>query len=222
MIPELDTDLNRELPNEWTVVERPLLQQLIAMGWTYVEGDLDYPQKTFRDRFRDVLLKDKLRAAIRGINADENLDEVIIDRAIAALERFEKTGGLERNREITEKLIKGVSVPRASAGEGPFSRNVTVRFFDFNPANLHKNEFLAINQFRIDYIGDGIRTKIQVVDFWRDDQSRLSLEKSVYKVLLRSGKVARAKIAELATRIVELARHRHRWLIWNDGKNQDK
>jgi type I restriction enzyme, R subunit len=69
---------------------------------------------------------------------------------------------------------------------------------------------------------DGIRTKIQVVDFWRDEQSRLSLEKSVYQVLLRSGKVARARIAELATRIVELARHRHRWLIWGNGKNQDK
>lgn len=153
MIPELDTDLNRELPNEWTVVERPLLQQLMAMGWTYVQGDLDYPQKTFRGRFRDVVLKDKLRTAIQQINADENLDDVTIDRAIAALERSDKTGGLERNRDLTEKLIKGVSVPRASGGDGPFSRNATVRFFDFNPANLHKNEFLAINQFRIDYIG---------------------------------------------------------------------
>jgi type I restriction enzyme R subunit len=69
---------------------------------------------------------------------------------------------------------------------------------------------------------DGIRTKIQVVDFWRDDQSRLALENSIYRVLLRSGKVAKTKVAELATRIVDLARNRHRWLIWDNGKNQDK
>jgi type I restriction enzyme R subunit len=153
MIPDLDTDLNRELPNEWTVVERPLLQQLVSMGWTYVQGDLDYPQKTFRERFRDVMLKDKLRAAIRRVNEDENLDDVTVDRAIAALERSDRPGGLERNRELTEKLMKGVSVPRASGGDSQFSRNVTVRFFDFNPANQDNNEFLAINQFRVDYIG---------------------------------------------------------------------
>jgi type I restriction enzyme R subunit len=153
MIPELDTDPNRELPNEWIIVERPLLQQLVTMGWSYLEGDLDYPQKTFRDRFRDVLLYENLRQAIRRINEKENLDDITIDRAIHALQRSEKPGGLERNRELTEKLITGVSVPRATGGEGPHSRNVTIKFFDFDPSHLDKNEFLAINQFRVDYIG---------------------------------------------------------------------
>lgn len=55
------TDNEREYPNEYTEVERPLLVQLGAMGWQYVRGDLDYPQKTFRERFRDVLLRDKRR-----------------------------------------------------------------------------------------------------------------------------------------------------------------
>lgn len=153
VIPELDTDPNRELPCEWIIVERPLLQQLAAMGWTFLQGDIDYPQKTYRERFRDVLLYDNLRAAIRRINEVEQLDDVTIDRAIAALERSEKPGGLERNKELTEKLITGVSVQRASSGEGVHSRNVTVKFIDFNPTQLDKNEFLAINQFRIDCIG---------------------------------------------------------------------
>lgn len=52
--------LNGETPNEWTTVERPLLQQLVAMGWEYLEGNLDYPQKTFRNNFREVLLQDHL------------------------------------------------------------------------------------------------------------------------------------------------------------------
>ncbi len=55
---------------------------------------------------------------------------------------------------------------------------------------------------------------------WRDDQSRRSLERSIYQKLLKSGQIARSKLAELATRIVELARNRHRWLVW-DGKNKD-
>jgi type I restriction enzyme R subunit len=153
MIPELDPDPERELPNEWTTVERPLLQQLSAMGWQYVQGDIDYPQKTFREHFRDVLLRDKLRDAIRRINTEEHLDDLTIDRAIRELERSEKPGGLERNRELTEKLITGVSVQRATASEGAHSRNVTVRFFDFDPAHIDRNEFIAINQFRVDYVG---------------------------------------------------------------------
>ncbi|MEA1924084.1 MAG: hypothetical protein U9N63_15720 [Pseudomonadota bacterium] len=64
-IPELDPDPQRESPNEWTTVERPLLQQLTAMGWEYLQGNLDYPQKTFRNNFRDVLLCEPLRQAIR-------------------------------------------------------------------------------------------------------------------------------------------------------------
>jgi type I restriction enzyme, R subunit len=153
VIPELDTDPTRELPCEWTTVERPLLLQLAAMGWNYLQGDLDYPQKTYRERFRDVILRENLKAAIRRINQAEQLDDVTIDRAISALEKSEKTGGLERNKELTEKLITGVSVPRANGTDATHSRNVTVKFIDFDPAHLDNNEFLAINQFRIDYIG---------------------------------------------------------------------
>ena len=134
-------------------MERPLLQQPVAMGWEYLQGDIDYSQKTFRDNFRDVLLLEPLRKAIREINEAENLDEVTIDRAIRELERSDKPGGLERNRELTEKLIRGVSVPRAAGSEESHSRNVTIHFIDFDPDNLQKNSFLAINQFRIDLIG---------------------------------------------------------------------
>jgi len=152
-IPELDPDPERETPNEWTTVERPLLQQLAAMGWEYLEGDLDYPQKTFRENFRDVLLHDHLRAAVKRINNEANLDDITIDRAIRELERSEKSHGLDRNRELTEKLIKGVQVPRANSFDPGHSRNVSVKFIDFHPAYQGNNRFVAINQFRIDTIG---------------------------------------------------------------------
>lgn len=152
-IPSLDPDPQRETPNEWTTVERPLLLQLAAMGWEYLQGDMDYPQKTLREHFRDVLLREPLRNAIRRINAAEDLDDITMDRAIRELERSDKPGGPDRNRELTEKLIKGVSVPRATGGDSSHSRHVTVRFIDFDPAGQDNNSFLAINQFRIDTIG---------------------------------------------------------------------
>ena len=153
MIPELDPDPERETPNEWTTVERPLLQQLVAMGWEYLPGDIDYPQKTLRENFRDVLLREPLRQAILRINAAESLDEITIDRAIRELECSDKPGGLERNQDLTEKLIKGVTIPRASSDGTPHSREVTVKFIDFDPASQANNTFLAANQFRIDALG---------------------------------------------------------------------
>jgi hypothetical protein len=49
------TDNEREYPNEYTEVERPMLVQLGAMGWQYLRGDLDYPQKTFHAPFFGTL-----------------------------------------------------------------------------------------------------------------------------------------------------------------------
>jgi type I restriction enzyme R subunit len=66
-----------------------------------------------------------------------------------------------------------------------------------------------------------IREKIRLVDFWRDQHSRRSLEKAVYRALWRSGKIARGKLAELATRMVEQARSLHRLLVWGNGKHRD-
>jgi predicted metal-dependent hydrolase len=148
IIPELDPDPEREPPNEWTTVERPLLQQLAAMGWEYLEGNLDYPQKTFRDNFRDVLLQDHLRAAVKRINDRENLDELTIDRAIRELERSEKPHGLDRNRELTQKLIKGVQVARATNSGTPHSRNVIVKA----PLSAGRDELTALIKEKLVWI----------------------------------------------------------------------
>lgn len=152
-IPLADPD--REHPNEYTEVEYPMLAQLVGMGWAYLQGDLDYPQKTCREHFREVLLKPRLRAAIRKINRDEHgneyLDDVTIDRAIRELERAEKQDLLERNKELTTKLVLGVKVPWTECPASARDNEVRVRFFDFD--HPERNEFLAINQFRVEFIG---------------------------------------------------------------------
>ena len=59
-IDETQLDPPGEIPNEWNVSERPLLIQLMMMDWDYLKGDTDVPELTFRDDFKQVILKDMI------------------------------------------------------------------------------------------------------------------------------------------------------------------
>lgn len=150
-IPELKPPTST--PTEWSEVERPLLIQLAKMGWQVMPGDIDVPELTERENFRQVVLYGRLREAIKRINAhDGPVDDLTIDRAIRALEA---TGGqalLEKNRILTERLIKGVPIESTEPGA---QRQRWVRFIEFDPDKQGLNDFLAINQFRIDLPGRG-------------------------------------------------------------------
>jgi type I restriction enzyme R subunit len=53
---------------EYTHVEKPLLDQLAALGWAVVEGSKSDPTITERDSFRGSILETRLRAALAKIN----------------------------------------------------------------------------------------------------------------------------------------------------------
>ncbi len=76
---------------EYIQVELPFIQQLQAMGWDYLPGDIGVPYLTERENFRQVLLTDRLREALVRINLDEDgepwLDEARINQAVSRLER---------------------------------------------------------------------------------------------------------------------------------------
>ena len=150
-IPDLQPPTSN--PTEWSEVERPLLLHLARMGWQYMLGDIDVPELTERETFRQVVLYGRLREAIKRINADDGpVDDLTVDRAIRALEA---TGGqaiLEKNRIITERLIKGVPVESTEPGA---QRQRWIRFIEFDPAKQDRNDFLAVNQFRVDLPGRG-------------------------------------------------------------------
>ncbi len=97
------------VPTEDSHVEKPLIAQLRGMGWQHVEGDIDVAELTERETFRDVLLRGRLREAVKRINADQALTDVEIDRAIRQLEVGSTQGLLERNCAITElvHLLEG-------------------------------------------------------------------------------------------------------------------
>ena len=136
-------------PSECTRVELPFIEQLKKMGWQHVEGDIDVPglSPTGRQSFREVLLVDRLKAALRRINLNEQgrewLDESRLNRMISALERLGSVKLMEANRAAHELLLRGIPVEPENG-----SRDVTARFIDFE--HLERNDFLAVNQFRVD------------------------------------------------------------------------
>lgn len=135
-----------DIPTEYTEVELPLLRQLQGMGWQHLEGDTSVPYMTERETFRQVLLLDRLRLAVQRINLDEQgqpwLDEARVNQAVSALEHLGAYKLLEANRAATALLLKGTSV------DGPDGKQHTVCFIDYE--HPERNDFLAINQFRVD------------------------------------------------------------------------
>lgn len=140
--------------DELNVVERPLLRQLGAMGWGRVEGADEDPttgrkeyQLLGRADFQEVLLRDRLEAALRRLNRNDDgsewLDQRRIDQAISQLERPTAKDFIAINEELHDKIVRGVNV---SGLNGEHARRV--RFIGFDPDD--PNEFIAVNQFRVD------------------------------------------------------------------------
>lgn len=137
---------------EYAEVEKPFLEQLAGMKWETVLGDVDVPSVTRRATFRDVLLVDDLRAALRRINlrdGHEWLDDARISQAVSALERIATPKLIEANQEGTGLLLTGISVEGLPDWDQGRSR--TIHYIDWeHPEN---NAFTAIDQFRVDCPG---------------------------------------------------------------------
>ena len=138
---------------EFTYVEQPFIDQLIGMGWKYTTGNPDFPTASGRSSFREVLLHDDLKHALRRINRDahgnEWLDEGRIATAVSAIERIASPKLMEANRAATELLLTGTTVEGVPGWDQ--GRNQTVHYIDWgHPEN---NTFRVVNQFRVDEPG---------------------------------------------------------------------
>jgi type I restriction enzyme, R subunit len=133
---------------EYDLVERPFCEQLKAMGWRWLDGDVDVPELTERSSFGEVLLRDRLRKALRTLNRRDGrewLDSERVELAIAHLERAPGHALIEKNEAVTQLLIKGAVVPGLTDWDG--GREQPVRFIDFE--HPERNDFLVINQFKV-------------------------------------------------------------------------
>lgn len=138
---------------EFAYVEQPLIEHLLDMGWKFTTGNLDFPSATGRSSFRDVIILDDLRQALRRINrnaeGNEWLDEGRIATAVSPIERVAEPKLMEANQAATELLLKGTTVEGVPGWDQ--GRNQTVHYIDWDdPKN---NTFRVVNQFRVDEPG---------------------------------------------------------------------
>ena len=136
---------------EYDLVERPFCEQLEAMGWQWLEGDKDVPELTERANFREVLIKGRLAAALWKLNLRDGqpwLDDDRIARAIRDLDQAPGHRLMEANQSATALLLKGTvtdGLPDWNNG-----RNQDIKFIEWDPAKFHLNDFLVINQFKVE------------------------------------------------------------------------
>ena len=124
-----------------------------AWSWSHIEGSKWDPAASDRETFREVVLSGHLRAALRRINVDDDgnewLDESRVAQAEAALLRSPALKLIEANQEVTSLLLTGTTVDGVEGRDG--GRGQSVHYIDWE--HPERNDFLAINQFRVDEPG---------------------------------------------------------------------
>jgi type I restriction enzyme R subunit len=130
--------------DELRLVEEPALKQLQSLDWRYADGRTLVPELSDeRTSLKEVVLDKRLRSAIKKINpwiSDENLDAVL-----RKLTHGQYTDLLRANQSLWETLTSYTSVNQ-DLGSG--NRSHTVKIIDFE--SLDNNEFLCVNQFKVE------------------------------------------------------------------------
>lgn len=137
--------------DEWLKSELPALEQLFTMGYEYKsQSELNKERKDLRE----VLLYDRVEAAIRKNNPEIDQDGVYGALSEINESRFPFTLDLmDTNEKLRAKLVglsssgglEPITVTQ-NFGEGNVEK--TVKLFDFdNPKN---NDFLVTNQFQLE------------------------------------------------------------------------
>ncbi|MFD6587347.1 type I restriction endonuclease subunit R [Streptomyces anulatus] len=144
---------------EYVLVEKPLIAQLVAMGWRHEQGGVigtegpKDPRASLRTSFAEPLLERILRRKLRQLNLDsggsEWLDAARITQAVNALTRIPATSLLEANTLSTDLLLAGTTVDGLPGWDS--GRDQRVQYVDW--ARPERNDFLVVSQFRMDVPG---------------------------------------------------------------------
>ncbi|AZI58891.1 type I restriction endonuclease subunit R [Nakamurella antarctica] len=138
---------------EYIESEKPLLDQLVGLGWSHVEGSKSDPAVTGRETFRAPLIEARLREMLRQNNPGPDgqpwLDDSRLSEAGSALTRTETGKLVEINERLTQRLLEGVTI--AGLTEWDQGRSQRIKFIDFD--HPERNHFLAVSQFRVDEPG---------------------------------------------------------------------
>lgn len=140
--------------SEYTEVEKPFLDQLRTLGWTVIDQGTAIPHvaaPSLRESFRQWLLPSVFDAAVRALNTCDDGSEWLTDRQLEDLRsqllRQPNRTLLEANEAVQSLLFKAQVDVNELTGEN----DPVVKLIDFH--HPEKNQFHAINQFRIDTPG---------------------------------------------------------------------
>ncbi|MEA2407870.1 MAG: type restriction enzyme subunit [Thermoleophilaceae bacterium] len=131
---------------EDALVEQPALAWLEELGWEHAPGHKLAPSAPASERgdYREVLLVRRLRNAIAHLNP--HLPDEAVDAVITDVRESTSVVLIDDHYAFHEFLVLGVPVTWTdSSGEEQSGRAKLVDFGD--PTN---NEFLAVNQFRVE------------------------------------------------------------------------
>ncbi len=141
--------------SEYLHVEKPFLDQLAELDWTVIDQGQGMipsdPAKSLRGNFREWLLPEVFRDSIRAINKTPAGEGWLTDRQLDDLRdqilRQPNRTLLESNEECQKLLFKAQVDVNEVTGEA----DPVVKLIDF--AHTERNQFHAINQFRVDTPG---------------------------------------------------------------------
>jgi type I restriction enzyme, R subunit len=127
-----------------TDIELLAIDELEQLGWLYQYGpqiacDGEFPE---RDNYQDVILKERLKAAIARINP--KVSQQGQEEAFYKVLRVATTDLLQTNETFHDFLTNGITV-EVSTTEG--TRGDKVFLLDYSDQT--KNEFVVVNQFTV-------------------------------------------------------------------------
>ena len=106
-------------------VERPIVAQLVAMGWTYAPGHEVGTLWAQRPLLTDVLAAALRRINVRAGDREPWMDETDVERSIAELATVPLGRGIaQANFDATDLLLSGYVLTSPSAAHGGPSATV--------------------------------------------------------------------------------------------------
>ena len=141
-------------------VEENVLDILKSLGYKIIRGDdedyLPKGKRALRDDYKDVVLVENLKRALKKINP--SIPKDAREQALKQILRSESQKLIVDNESFHKMLVDGIDVQIKSKGGERYSK---VWLYDFtNPEN---NEFWAVNQFTV--IENNIERRPDVIIF---------------------------------------------------------
>ncbi len=147
------------LGNEYTLVEKPAIDYMVnTLGYNYIEGEKLTPAYVERESFRDVVLVNRLKTALKRLNSWMNNESINVATKFLLNSESLGTSLLDINETIYKAIVDlEFTVQQVVDGH---KKNHTVKFIDFE--DVDNNDFIVANQFEVQGINKTIFPDIVV------------------------------------------------------------